>query len=202
MTQSVFDPNIFKQMTWTEANSTESIPIPIGEWNFEVTKWDVMSLSNKEGTENYLKLQLMLTTSDPEVVKVTGRDKNTVRYELFLDVTDDGRGLDFGKGMNVQLGRARAAAGVNDPGKPFSFDQFMGRSIRAGIKHRTLEDKRVVADITGVALPAGTPGAAPAGGYTPPTATSSAPAPAPAPAPMMAPPSGYQPPSYAGEKAA
>ena len=56
--------------------------------------------------------------------------------ERVLGFTDpDGMGLDFGKGMNVGLGRARAACGLNDPGKPFSWDMFIGKDVKARISH-------------------------------------------------------------------
>lgn len=131
---SPFDPTTFAQMTFNEANSTVSTPIPAGEWPFEVTKVDIQSWSNKEKTNFGLKCVLMLDIQDDAVRAITGRPKNLVRYEMMLDLTPEG-GLDFGKGMNVKLGRAREALGLNKPGQPFAFDMFLGRTGKAKVSH-------------------------------------------------------------------
>lgn len=135
---SVFDPKTFGQMTFTETNSTVSYPIPAAEWLFEIKKSDISAWQSKDGSSSGLKCTLMLETSDPEVALVTGRDKNSTRYEMMLDLTPEG-GLDFGKGMNVKLGKAREACGLNKPGQPFAFDMFIGHTIKGKISHREYE---------------------------------------------------------------
>lgn len=138
---SVFDPKTFATMTFTEANSTESVPVPAGEWNFDITKAEVTSWQSKQDPSKAgLKLSLTLTTEDPAIAAITGRPKNSVPYEMMLDLTPEG-GLDFGKGMNVNLGRARAATGLNVPGQPFSFDMFIGRPVKATVKHEEYQGK-------------------------------------------------------------
>lgn len=138
---SVFDPQTFAQMTFTEGNSTESTPVPVGEWPFTISKSEITSWQSKQDQSKAgLKCTLMLESEDPAIVGVTGRPKNTVRYEMMLDLTPDG-GLDFGKGMNVNLGRAREACGLNKPGVPFAFDMFVGRPVKATIKHEVYQDK-------------------------------------------------------------
>lgn len=147
---SVFDPNSFAQMTFTEANSTESVPIPVGEWEglidkSEITTWQSKTDSSKAG----LRCTLLVNVTDPAVATLTGRQKNLVRYEFFLDLTPEG-GLDFNKGMNVSLGRARAALGLNVPGQPFSFDMFVGRPCKVSVKHEEYQG-RLQAKATGIA---------------------------------------------------
>jgi hypothetical protein len=168
MNASVFDPKVFGAMTFTDSNSTESVPIPVGDWPFEITKSEVTSWSARDGSSSGLKLALLLTTSDEKVTEVTGRAKNSVKHEIMLDLTPE-QGLDFGKGMNVQLGRARAACGLNEKGKPFSFDMFLGRNVIGSVSHRALDDGRLVADVKAIAA-AGGPGSAAVGGYQPPRA--------------------------------
>jgi hypothetical protein len=147
---SAFDPKTFATMTFNEANSTESVPIPVGEWPFMISKVDIVEWKTKDGSKAGLKLVLNYETEDPAVTSVTGRPKNTVKHDVMLDLTDAG-GLDFGKGMNVGLGRLREACGLNVPGRPFAFDQFLGHSIKVQVKHRPLDDGRLVADVGGVA---------------------------------------------------
>lgn len=132
---SVFDPNTFAQMTFTEANSTTSTPIPAGEWPATITKSEITAWQSKnDPTKAGLKCTLMLEIADERVTGVTGRPKNLVRYEMMLDLTPEG-GLDMGKGMNIRLGRAREACGLNRPGAPFSFDMFLGHSVIAKVSH-------------------------------------------------------------------
>ncbi len=147
---SVFDPKTFGQMTFTDANSTESVPIPVGEWPFTITKQEIIEWSSKtDSSKRGLKLQLGMETEDPAIVAVTGRPKNTSRYEIMLDLTPEG-GLDFGKGMNVRLGRLREAVGLNKPGAPFAFDMLLGHTVKASVKHEIYKDAPI-ANIDAVA---------------------------------------------------
>lgn len=146
---SPFDPQTFAQMTFNESNSTESTPIPVGEWPFTITKQEITRWQKKDDPSVAgLKCTLTLETDDAAVVGVTGRPKNLLRHEMMLDLTPEG-GLDFGKGMNVALGRAREACGLNKPGQPFGFDMFIGHNVKAGVKHEVYQDK-LQARCTGV----------------------------------------------------
>lgn len=147
---SVFDPNTFAQMTFTESNSTESTPVPVGEWSGLITKCEISSWQSKnDPTKAGLKYTLLIEIEDPAVAGVTGRPKNTVRVERMLDLTPEG-GLDFSKGMNVNLGRDRAAVGLNTPGQPFAFDMFAGRPCKVAVKHEEYQG-RLLARGTGIA---------------------------------------------------
>lgn len=147
---SVFDPKTFGQMTFNETNSTVSTPIPAAEWLFEIKKSDIVPWQARDGSSSGLKSVLMLETTDPAVAEATGRPKNTVKYEMMLDLTPDG-GLDFGKGMNVRLGRAREACGLNKPGQPFAFDMFVGHQVKGAVSHRALDDGTLVAECKAIA---------------------------------------------------
>lgn len=138
---SPFDPKTFETMTFTGANSTESVPIPVGEWPMEIEKKEVTAWAKKDDPSiNGLKLTLTLKTEEPKIVEITGRPVNKARFEIMLDLTPEG-GLDMGKGMNVQLGRLRAAVGLNRPDVPFAFDMLVGRTVLASIKHEEYQGK-------------------------------------------------------------
>lgn len=135
---SQFDPNAFLQATFEESNSTESIPIPVGEYPALVDKVDIVAWASRDGTKNGLKLQLIWNIMDEEVRTVTGRAENKVRQDIMLDLTEGGM-LDMGKGMNVRLGKLREATGLNVPGEAFGFPMFAGRMAKVSIKHRAGE---------------------------------------------------------------
>lgn len=138
---SVFDPQTFAQMTFTEANATESHPIPVGEHDFTIEKSEITAWQKRDDpSQGGLKCTLTLKTDDPAVAEATGRPLNRVRHEIMLDITPEG-GLDMGKGMNVMLGRAREACSLNKPGQAFAFDMFIGHNVRGKIKHQEYEGK-------------------------------------------------------------
>lgn len=145
---SVFDPKTFATMTFSESNSTESTPVPVGEWTGEITKCDITAWESRDKTKAGLKYTLFINIEDPAVVAVTGRPKNTVRREVMLDLTENGM-LDFGKGMNVNLGRDREACSLNAPGQPFAFDMFAGRTVKVQVSHREYEGK-LLAEAKGI----------------------------------------------------
>jgi hypothetical protein len=138
---SVFDPNAFASMTFSEANSTESLPIPAGEFLATVKKTEIKTWQKRDDPSvGGLKVEMTLELEDPAIEAATGRKVALLRHEFLLDLTPEG-GLDFGKGKNVSLGRARAACNLNTPGAPFSFDMFTGRQVKATVKHEVYQDK-------------------------------------------------------------
>lgn len=133
---TAFDPNTFAAMTFTDANSTESYPVPVGEWPATVDSKAIVPWAAKDGSSAGLKMNVLWAIQGiPEVTEVTGREKNIVRQELMFDLTESGM-LDTGKGKNVRLGRIRAALSLNTPGEPFSFDMLVGRSAKVSVGHR------------------------------------------------------------------
>lgn len=127
---SLFNPEMFMESAIQGANDTKITPCPVGEWPAIVEDVKVQAIEVKDG-ENAGdvtgKLNVFWITEDPEVVRVTGRPKVRVRQEMFLDLTEDGSGLDMGKGKNVRLGKLREAVGLNNPSVPFMFRQLIGQ---------------------------------------------------------------------------
>jgi hypothetical protein len=155
---SNFDAASFASMSFEGQNDTKLVPIPVGEYVGVITDIAVNTWQGKEDpTKSGLKLSatIELDKDLPEpggstIGAVTGRDKNTVKHDVMLDVSADGKGLDMGKGKNVSLGRLREAVGLNNPGQPFSFQMLVGRPVKVMIAHRPYKED-LFAEVKGVA---------------------------------------------------
>lgn len=126
--------------TQTEAGSTEFIVVPDGEWPAVVKDIKV-----REAGE-YTFLDINWTIDSEEVSNATGRDSNTVRQSMFLDISESG-GLDMSKGKNVDLNRTRDALGQNTGG--WSPSMLIGQAARVRTEQRLYEGKTYV-DVKGV----------------------------------------------------
>src|SRR5690606_13053223 len=103
---SVFDPELFMQQTVDEANDTQYLTVPAGEYHAVIEKVDIPAdRKNKDGDPIY-PLDVTWEILDEGVKAQLGRDKVTVRQSIFLDITESGA-LDMGKGKNVPLGKLR-----------------------------------------------------------------------------------------------
>lgn len=145
---TAFSPEAFARMTFKGANATESVPIPVGDYPAQVSSCKIEEWKSEQKQTSGLKLNVIWkvdgNTTIPQgefegksLKEVTGRDENTVRQELFLDMAADSQMLDMGKGQNVGLGRLREAIGLNDDSVEWSFDMFPGKSALISVKHRT-----------------------------------------------------------------
>jgi hypothetical protein len=131
----MFDPDQFLNTSVTEANSTETIPVPVGDWQAQATKVEVNQWQNKDDPSvSGLRLDVTWSIEDQSVKDIVGRDTVTVRQGIMLDLTDTGQ-LDFSKGKNVNLGRLRAAIGLNEPGQPFAMSMIQGQMAKVRVKH-------------------------------------------------------------------
>lgn len=140
---SQFDPDLFLSATTTEANSTQAIPVPEGEFNAVVE-----DVSVRQAKDSVI-LDIKWSVDDEGVRQATGLPTPTVRQSVFLDVTPSG-GLDASKGKNVQLGRIREAMKQNTPGQPWAPAMLKGCVARVSVKHRTYQDA-IFADVKSVA---------------------------------------------------
>ena len=151
---TMFSPEQFLDMQVTESNSTELIPIPIGDYLAIADKVEVKQWAKKDDPSvSGLKLQITWAIDDQAVKELLGRDKVTIRQDIMLDLTDGGT-LDMGKGRNVGLGRLREAVDLNIPGQAFSFTMIPGRMAKVSVKQR-LDDKvtppAIYSEVGGVA---------------------------------------------------
>lgn len=147
---STFDPTTFLDMSTTDANSTQSVPVPVGEYMAVVSKVDARPWQSKQDpTKSGMALDLLWEIDDSAVKEALGRDKVTVKQGVMLDLTEAG-GLDMGKGKNVGLGRLREATNLNQPGQAFSFRMLEGRMAKVSVTHR-IDGDNVYAEVKQVA---------------------------------------------------
>lgn len=133
-----FDPNIFLNQEVTDANSTVSVPISVGEYPGICEKIEVKQWSAKDGSSSGLKLALIWDIQDDAQKELTGRNPLRSKQDIMLDLTETGA-LDFAKGKNIGLGRLREALDLNTPGAPFSFGMVQGRMALCKVNHREFD---------------------------------------------------------------
>lgn len=148
----VFDPSTFLDVSINEANSTQSEPVPVGEYMAVTNEPVIRPWQSKDGTKSGIALDVPLEIDDAAVKAKLGRDKVTVTYGIMLDLNETG-GIDTGKGRNIKLGKLRDALDLNKPGVPFNFRMLAGRALKVSIKHR-VDGENIYSDVAGVARPA------------------------------------------------
>jgi len=140
---SNFDPDLFLSAQTTDSLSTQSNPVPEGEYNAVISSVEVRQA--KSSTIMDIKWAI----DDAAVAEATGIKTPTVRQSVFLDITANG-GLDTSKGKNTQLGRLREAVKQNKAGMPWSPAQLSGSVARITVKHR-IDGENIYTDVKGVA---------------------------------------------------
>lgn len=146
----MFSPEQFLEMQVTEASSTETIPVPVGEYTALIGEVKVRPWQKKDDPSVAgLTLDVTWEIDSPEVKELLGRQKVTCRQGIMLELTESGT-LDMGKGRNVQLGRLREAVDLNTPGVPFSFPMLPGRLAKVKVTHR-VDGDQIFAEIRSVA---------------------------------------------------
>lgn len=144
----MFNPDELLTSVFEGANSTSSAPIPEGEYNATCSKVEIRSWQSKTDPN---KGGYILSTTweiNDDISESTGRDRNSARYEIFLDITPEGK-LDMGRGKNTRLGKLREAVGLNQPGQSFSFTMIEGQSANIYVAHR-ISGEDVYAEIKSV----------------------------------------------------
>lgn len=137
----MFDPNQFLEQQVDQAMDTVIIPVPEGEYLAVAKEIKARPWTSKDGLSAGVALDIVWDLELPAEVQATiGRDKATLKQGIMLDLSEDGRSLDLGKGKNVALGRLREAIGKNKPGVPFGFGEIPGQACKVLVKHR-LDDK-------------------------------------------------------------
>ena len=143
------NPEAFADAVVTEANSTVIIPVPEGEYLALADKAEVKQWASKtDPTRAGLKVVIQWKIEDQSVRETVGRDVVTVRQDVMLDLTDDGK-LDVSKGKNVALGKLRAAIDLNAPGQPFAISMIQGRMAKVIVRQR-VDGETIYTDVAGV----------------------------------------------------
>ena len=148
----MFNPDQFLDMQVTESNSTETVPVPIGEYTAVIAEVKCRQWTKKDDPSvSGLALDLVWDIDNEAVRTLLDRSKVTCKQGIMLDITDAG-GLDMGKGKNVGLGRLREAVNLNVPGQPFAFSMLVGRMAKVKVEHRVNGDQ-IFSEIKAVAKP-------------------------------------------------
>lgn len=148
---SAFDPDTFMQTTVVGASATKVDACPPRDAALAIVdKVEADSFSGtKDPSKTYHKLTVFWAIDEQDIKDELGRDKVTVKQDMFLDLTDGGT-LDMGKGKNVSLGRLREALGQNDPSKPWAPPMMVGNIARVKIEHELVKGE-TYARVTAVA---------------------------------------------------
>lgn len=127
----MFDAESLLNTINTEAGDTKYRPVPVGVYPATVTAVEARELEDGRVVVDVVwELQ-----PNKAVEEEIGIPNPQVRQSLFLDLTEDGK-LDMGKGKNVRLNKLRAMFGLNEPGKPWRFQDFVGKSGSILVEHR------------------------------------------------------------------
>lgn len=145
-----FNPELFLNTQATEANSTEFVLVPQGEYvgiidaisadSFK--SFDIKRGENAGKKAYRLDLKILLNDESGQLKELLGRPAS-VTAGIMLDIKPDGT-LEFGKGRNVNLGRLREAVNQNASGRPWSFGSLAGQPVKVKVVHDTYDGKQVV----------------------------------------------------------
>lgn len=123
----VFDVDSFMNTEVEEANSTEFVPIPEGEYMAVIDKAEPKVT---QGGKPFISVAWKLDAPGNEEA-----NEKTVYQTVWLDITNAGS-LDFGKGKNVSLGRLREALGQNTPGQRWNPGMLAGNVAKVSVKQQ------------------------------------------------------------------
>lgn len=127
---SQFNPDLFMQTEVADANSTRRVPVPEGEYAGVIKSINPRVV----GERGAPVLDIEFSIDDETVKERTGLVEPTVRYSIWLDVTESG-GLDCSEGKNIGLGRLREALGQNQRGKPWAPTMLIGQVAKIKVTH-------------------------------------------------------------------
>lgn len=155
-TNDTFNPELFLQTTISEANSTELILIPEGDYlavSEPITVESFRSFDIKRGERagqkgRSLDIKWNINDDSGQLKEYLGRAPSA-RQGIMLDTRPDGT-LEMGKGKNVGLGRVREAVGQNANGQPWSFSMLGGVMAKIKVKHR-VDGSKTYAEVVDVA---------------------------------------------------
>jgi hypothetical protein len=139
--------------TTTEAVLDDHLdPCPPGEWLAIASAPEIKDFEFKKGDhvgETGYRMVIKWDVQDEAAKTAVDREKLTVTQSVLLDVTEDGTGLDMGKGKNIGLGQIRTALGQNTPGAAWSPAMIEGQAAKIKVVAEMYLD-RVTANITAV----------------------------------------------------
>lgn len=138
---SQFDPATFLSATTTEVNEKRPLlltdnPADSNGCYLAMIGEPEMKNGEKDGRPWY-QVVVPLKIEVPAEQQALGIPPQlTVTLRGFLDVTEDGSGLDNGKGKNTFQRLIRDATGLNNPGQPFNWLMLTGKPVKVKVHHR------------------------------------------------------------------
>ena len=141
MSNDLFDVSELSEAAVNEANSTNTIPCPEGEFPAVIKKFDIRAWSKDD--RSGVILDVHLDIDDANAREATQRDEVIVRHSCSLDVVKGPNGkpiIDTKPGTNVDLGRLRAATNLNSPGQAFNLNMLIGQPVKVLVTHRQNPD--------------------------------------------------------------
>lgn len=145
----------FLQTTTEAALDDHLDPCPPGEWLAMASAPEIKDFEFKKGDrigETGYRMVIKWEIQDEEARRLVDREKLTVTQSILLDITEDGTGLDMGKGKNIGLGQIRTALGQNTPGASWSPAMITGQPAKLKVKADMYLD-RVTAEVVAVTAP-------------------------------------------------
>lgn len=150
-----FDVNAFMNETVDAVLDTSFVPVPdgdhMGQIGVEEKSVDISHGVSPKNNKPWMRLDVQVELTDPNLKAQLKREKVTVRYGIMLDLNEQGK-LDMRPQRNVNLGKLRDAVNQNRPG-PWSFAMLKGQPIKVRTKQRKAEDgsDNIYTDVVAVA---------------------------------------------------
>lgn len=145
----------FLQTTTSSELDDHLEPCPPGEWLAITGKPAIhdfiFSKGDRVGEKGY-RMTIQYVIQDQAVLDHCQREKVSVTASILLDLTEDGTGLDMGKGKNIGLGQIRTALGQNEAGAEWSPAMIEGQPIKVKVKADIYEE-RATAKVSAVTAP-------------------------------------------------
>lgn len=153
-TEQEFDVNAFLNESIDGELDTKIIPIPEGVYDAQIGTGDkdvdVARGISPKTNRPWMRLDVRMNITDPNLIAQLQRDQVTVRHSIMLDLNEAGK-VDMRPQRNVNLGKLRDAVNQNRPG-PWSFLNLKGATLKVKIKQRKADDgsDNVYSDVVAV----------------------------------------------------
>lgn len=134
----------------TDREFSKSPALPVGDYIGIIAEFD-REKSFKSGTQKNdptktwsainIRIDIDLTQY-PDARAHVNQDRVSLFDMVMIDLTPDGRGLDYSTGKNARLRKYREALGQNVPGQPWAPTHMQGRPIKVKVKHDIYQDEQ------------------------------------------------------------
>lgn len=124
-----FNAEQFMQTGTNEANATKVIPCPVGDYPATIERIVPRALD-----DGRVVMDVVWNIDDPAAKEQAKREKVMVRQSVWLEMQN---GVILGgEGVNVNLGKLRAALNQNTAGQEWNPGMLVGGVARVRVTHR------------------------------------------------------------------